>query len=84
MSYHLENYQFTTVCPNLCVRCSVTPPPPPLSPTASKTSDLGTMMLFYENGVVGGDVNIFLIQFRTIQRLYVRWTHSRVFRLQSL
>lgn len=78
-SYHLCPFIWKLlvhpVCPHLCARCSTT-----FSPTVSN-------LWFRNNDALHNRwrrCQHLLIQFRTIQRLYVGWTHSRVCRLQRV
>ena len=74
MSYHLK----TTSSPQ-CVQIFVSDAQWPFHTVRlSQTSDSGATIALHKNGIA----NIFWYSFRTIQRLYVRWTHSRVCRPQ--
>ena len=86
----LENEQFTTVCPDLCIRCSVTFQHSPhcLNPRVQQQwcSSQGWHRWQWCQPLVFFFLLlfVFLIQFRTIQRLYVRWTRGCVCGLHSL
>lgn len=76
MSYHWKTTS-SPQCPNHCVRRSVTfPYSPAVSNLWFKNNDA-----LHENEHCWKWCQHLLIQLRTIQRLYVRWTHSHVCRL---